>query len=238
MVRARAVIDLADALDVEIDERGGSSLLYGVELPLQRTLARMEKTGVAVDVEHLEALESEFGAHGQRGAAEEAYRVLGKRINLGSPKQLQVVLFDELKMPKTRRTRTGYTTDARRAADALREDRAPVPGPDAHPPRRDPAQADRRGAAQVRRRRRADPHDVRADDRRDRTAVEHRPESAEHPDPHQRGPPDPGGVRGRSGVRVADVGRLLARSRCGSWPTSARTTTSSRPSSRAWTSTR
>ena len=111
MVRARAVIDLADALDVDIEERNGTSLLYGVELPLQATLARMEETGVAVDVEHLEAFESEFGAT-VNAAAEEAYRVLGKQINLGSPKQLQVVLFDELKMPKTRRTRTGYTTDA------------------------------------------------------------------------------------------------------------------------------
>ena len=111
MVRARAVIDLADALDADIDARGGTSLLYGVELPLQGTLARMEKTGIAVDVDHLEALESEFGAT-VTAAADEAYRVLGKQINLGSPKQLQVVLFDELKMPKTRRTRTGYTTDA------------------------------------------------------------------------------------------------------------------------------
>ena len=111
MVRARAVIDLADALDVEIEQRNGTSLLYGVELPLLRTLARMERTGVAVDVDHLEALEAEFGSTVNR-AAEEAYRVLGKQINLGSPKQLQVVLFDELGMPKTRRTRTGYTTDA------------------------------------------------------------------------------------------------------------------------------
>ncbi len=111
MVRGRAVIDLAAALDAEVAERGGTELLYGVELPLQRTLARMEKTGVAVDVDHLQALESEFGATVD-AAAEEAYRVLGKQINLGSPKQLQVVLFDELGMPKTRRTRTGYTTDA------------------------------------------------------------------------------------------------------------------------------
>ncbi len=111
MVRARAAIDLADALDVEIEERNGTSLLYGVELPLLRTLARMEQTGVAVDVDHLEALESEFGATVNQ-AASEAYAVLGKQINLGSPKQLQVVLFDELGMPKTRRTRTGYTTDA------------------------------------------------------------------------------------------------------------------------------
>ena len=111
MVRARAVIDLADALDAEVAEHGGTELLYGVELPLQRTLARMEQTGVAVDLDHLHALESQFGAT-VNAAAEEAYRVLGKQINLGSPKQLQVVLFDELGMPKTRRTRTGYTTDA------------------------------------------------------------------------------------------------------------------------------
>jgi DNA polymerase-1 len=111
MVRARAVIDLADALDTEIEQRNGTSLLYGVELPLQRTLARMEQTGVAVDVEHLEALEAGFAATVSQ-AAGEAYHVLGKQINLGSPKQLQVVLFDELGMPKTRRTRTGFTTDA------------------------------------------------------------------------------------------------------------------------------
>ena len=111
MVRARAVIDLADALDTQIEERNGTSLLYGVELPLLRTLARMEQTGVAVDVDHLEMLESEFGAKVNQAAAD-AYAVLGKQINLGSPKQLQVVLFDELGMPKTRRTKSGYTTDA------------------------------------------------------------------------------------------------------------------------------
>ncbi|MGI3784347.1 MAG: DNA polymerase, partial [Janthinobacterium lividum] len=111
MVRARAVIDLADALDVQIAERNGTSLLNGVELPLLRTLARMEKTGVAVDVAHLELLESEFDTTVSSAAAS-AYEVLGKQINLGSPKQLQVVLFDELGMPKTRRTKSGYTTDA------------------------------------------------------------------------------------------------------------------------------
>ena len=111
MVRSRAVIDLADALDDDVEEHNGTSLLYGVELPLQRTLARMEQTGVAVDTGLLEALEAEFDSTVNR-AADEAFRILGKQINLGSPKQLQVVLFDELKMPKTRRTRTGYTTDA------------------------------------------------------------------------------------------------------------------------------
>ena len=111
MVRARAIIDLADALDADVEQRNGSSLLYGVELPLLRTLARMEQIGVAVDVDHLETLEAGFAATVNR-AASDAYEVLGKQINLGSPKQLQVVLFDELGMPKTKRTKTGYTTDA------------------------------------------------------------------------------------------------------------------------------
>ncbi|MFC7624075.1 DNA polymerase I [Microlunatus sp. GCM10028923] len=116
MIRAHAVIDLANALDAEVEQRNETMLLREVELPLQRTLARMEQTGVAVDVDHLERLEGEFGAK-VATAAEEAFSILGKQINLGSPKQLQTVLFDELKMPKTRRTRTGYTTDA----DALQQ---------------------------------------------------------------------------------------------------------------------
>jgi DNA polymerase I len=116
MVHARAVVDLAEALSKEVDERGGTSLMREVELPLVPVLAGMERAGIAVDAEHLSGLEEEFGAH-VRQAAEEAYSVIGKEINLGSPKQLQVVLFDELGMPKTKRTKTGYTTDA----DALQQ---------------------------------------------------------------------------------------------------------------------
>jgi DNA polymerase-1 len=111
MLHARAVLDLAAALDEELEERGGTALLHDVELPLVELLATMERTGIAVDTDQLEALESHFAAE-VRGAAEEAYAVIGKEINLGSPKQLQVVLFDELDMPKTKRTKTGYTTDA------------------------------------------------------------------------------------------------------------------------------
>ncbi len=111
MLQARAVLDLAEALDDELDDRGGTALLGDVELPLVGVLTGMEQTGVAVDTDHLESLESEF-ADGVRQAAQDAYDVIGKEINLGSPKQLQVVLFEELGMPKTKRTKTGYTTDA------------------------------------------------------------------------------------------------------------------------------
>jgi DNA polymerase I len=74
-------------------------------------LADLETAGIAVDHEALSALEAEFAAQVKQ-AAQDAYGVIGKEINLGSPKQLQVVLFDELSMPKTKRTKTGYTTDA------------------------------------------------------------------------------------------------------------------------------
>jgi DNA polymerase I len=111
LLRAGAVADLADALDEELARIDSSSLLGQMELPVQRVLAQMESVGIAVDLDLLGQLQSQF-ADLIRDAAEAAYAVIGKQINLGSPKQLQVVLFDELEMPKTKRTKTGYTTDA------------------------------------------------------------------------------------------------------------------------------
>jgi DNA polymerase I len=111
VVRARAVLDLARALDDDLERRGGTALLADIELPLVQVLARMEAVGVAVDGAELAALSAEYGGEVKR-AAHEAYEVIGKEINLGSPKQLQVVLFEELALPKTKRIKTGYTTDA------------------------------------------------------------------------------------------------------------------------------
>jgi DNA polymerase-1 len=111
MIAASAVAELADALDAELAERGGTELLAELELPLEFVLADLEKAGIAVDGDALAALEAEFAAQVKQ-AAQDSYAVIGKEINLGSPKQLQTVLFDELNMPKTKRTKTGYTTDA------------------------------------------------------------------------------------------------------------------------------
>ncbi len=116
MVRARAVIDLADALTAELEAQGGRHLMAEVELPLLATLARMERAGIAVDADRLDALRADFDAAVVR-AEQDAYGVLGRQINLGSPKQLQQVLFDEFQMPKTRRTKSGYTTDAEALED-------------------------------------------------------------------------------------------------------------------------
>jgi DNA polymerase I len=111
MVRARAVVDLADALEADLERRGGSRLLRDVELPLTTLLAEMERTGIAADVEWLAELEARFAGEVKR-VADEAYASVGHEFNLGSPKQLQQILFDELKLPKTKKIKTGYTTDA------------------------------------------------------------------------------------------------------------------------------
>ena len=111
MLRARAAVDLAGALQTELEQHNAAALLVDMELPLLHVLADLERLGIAVDDAYLETLESEF-ADRVRAAAADAFDVIGKEINLGSPKQLRVVLFDELNMPKTKRTKTGYTTDA------------------------------------------------------------------------------------------------------------------------------
>ncbi|HEV7908975.1 MAG TPA: DNA polymerase I [Pseudonocardiaceae bacterium] len=124
ILRARAVAELAEALDEELTKTGGSRLLAELELPLMGVLAELEATGIAIDSEHLAALEAHFAA-GVKQAAQDAYSVIGKEINLGSPKQLQVVLFDELNMPKTKRTKTGYTTDADALQNLLEQTQHP-----------------------------------------------------------------------------------------------------------------
>jgi DNA polymerase-1 len=111
ILRARAVAELADALDVELDRIAGRSLLTELELPLLAVLADLEAAGIAVDGDVLAELEAGFAA-AVKQAEQDCFGVIGREVNLGSPKQLQVVLFDELGMPKTKRTKTGYTTDA------------------------------------------------------------------------------------------------------------------------------
>ncbi|GAA1099178.1 DNA polymerase I [Nocardiopsis composta] len=110
-VAARATAELADRLDVLLEQRGAAVLLRDMELPLVRVLAGMERTGIAADRAYLDELEGEFAVE-QRRAVEEAHRVVGREFNLGSPKQLQQVLFEELGLPRTKKIKTGYTTDA------------------------------------------------------------------------------------------------------------------------------
>ncbi|MCW5249372.1 DNA polymerase I [Streptomyces sp. SHP 1-2] len=111
MVQARAVLDLGEAFGDRLAEVGAADLLRDVELPTSALLARMERHGIAADPEHLRAMEQMFAGAVQQ-AVKEAHAAAGREFNLGSPKQLQEVLFGELNLPKTKKTKTGYTTDA------------------------------------------------------------------------------------------------------------------------------
>ncbi len=113
MLRAAATLDLYTALDAELARGGDTSaqLLLDVEQPLLVVLARMESIGITADTDYLSDLESHFAAE-VKAAAQAAYAVVGREFNLGSPKQLQEILFTELNLPKTKRIKSGYTTDA------------------------------------------------------------------------------------------------------------------------------
>ncbi|MGI5202670.1 DNA polymerase I [Spirillospora sp. CA-108201] len=124
-VRARAVTELADVLDKDLDKRGATRLLHEVELPLVGVLAAMERAGIAVDADHLAGLSASLGGQ-VKEQEQQAHAAVGREFNLGSPKQVQQVLFDELNLPKTKRTKTGYTTDSEALTTLLEKDGHPV----------------------------------------------------------------------------------------------------------------
>ncbi|MET4925225.1 DNA polymerase I [Streptomyces sp. PSRA5] len=111
MTQARAILDLGDAFTGRLAEVGATELLQDIELPTSALLAKLERNGIWADQPHLVTLEEQFAAAVQQ-AVKEAHAAVGHEFNLGSPKQLQEVLFGELGLPKTKKTKTGYTTDA------------------------------------------------------------------------------------------------------------------------------
>ncbi|WP_240979450.1 DNA polymerase I [Streptomyces sp. HNM0574] len=111
MVKARTVLDLGVMFEERLAQVGAAELLRELELPTSALLARMERAGIAADREWLQGLEQQFADAAQQ-AVKEAHAAVGHEFNLGSPKQLQEVLFGELGLPKTKKTKTGWTTDA------------------------------------------------------------------------------------------------------------------------------
>jgi len=92
------------------------AVLIDIELPSLDALADMELAGVSVSRDKLTGFSGELASRAD-AIAQEAYGIIGREVNLGSPKQLQEVLFDQLELPKTRKTKTGYSTDAAVLAD-------------------------------------------------------------------------------------------------------------------------
>lgn len=108
---ATSLFTLRDSLTAELKNRGVDKLFNDLEMPIAALLATMENRGIAVDAKALEKLAKFFDAEVAR-ETKVAHDAAGREFNVGSPKQLQVVLFDELNLPKTKKIKTGYTTDA------------------------------------------------------------------------------------------------------------------------------
>ncbi len=105
------IFQIHSILQSEIDSKGMSSLYVDLEQPTLLLLASMEEVGIGVDGRKLSDLSKHFSeivAH----ETQSAYKEAGHEFNVNSPKQLQAVLFDELKLPKTKKIKTGFTTDA------------------------------------------------------------------------------------------------------------------------------
>lgn len=112
IAEASAVRRMVPMLRDDLERHSAADLFRGMELPLAGVLERMEATGIAVDRARLDELDAQH-VQQQAQVAEEAFsHIGGEQINLASPKQLQTVLFDRLGMPPTRKTKTGYSTDA------------------------------------------------------------------------------------------------------------------------------
>jgi DNA polymerase-1 len=110
-LEALSAVAVRPPLEAALGREKLDRLFREIELPLIPVLAHMEATGVALDLEALGVLDREFGTEIARLEAE-IYTDVGHEFNLGSPKQLEQVLFYELNLPKGRRTKTGYSTDA------------------------------------------------------------------------------------------------------------------------------
>jgi DNA polymerase-1 len=109
--RAEAILNLRPRLEAEMQNLGVDYLFHEIELPLAGVLADMESEGVAIDVAYLKDMQEELG--GQLAAIEsEVEEVAGQKFNLGAPQQLAKVLFEDLRLPVGKRTKTGYSTDA------------------------------------------------------------------------------------------------------------------------------
>ncbi len=109
--RAAAVLALRPRLEAEMRNLEVDYLFHEIELPLAEVLAAMETEGVAVDIPYLQVMAEELGEQLSQIEAEVA-EVAGHALNLNAPQQLATFLFEELRLPVGKRTKTGYSTDA------------------------------------------------------------------------------------------------------------------------------
>ncbi|MEV7662346.1 DNA polymerase I [Paenarthrobacter sp. NPDC089316] len=112
LVQHAAVVHaLSKHFEKELADRKADALLTTLELPVARVLAQMELTGIYVSTDRMDEQLADL-TKVIESAQEQAFAAIGHEVNLGSPKQLQTVLFEELGLPKTKKIKSGYTTDA------------------------------------------------------------------------------------------------------------------------------
>lgn len=124
VVYAAVIKPLFDKTDALLDEANQTDLLHNIELPLARVLAKMEHVGFCVDKNGIE----EFGKSLSSRINELTdliYKEVGHEFNINSPKQLGVALFEELKLPCKKKTKSGYSTNAE-VLESLRYDHAVI----------------------------------------------------------------------------------------------------------------
>lgn len=110
---------LNETMGSELHDRAAVGLLHDLEIPLSVVLAKIELIGIGIDRERLDSLLAGFTNEVEKAQESAFASIGGQEVNLASPKQLQTVLFETLDMPKTRKTKTGYSTDADSLADLL-----------------------------------------------------------------------------------------------------------------------
>ena len=191
----------------EIRARGLTDLMNEVELPLVKILRKMEMAGLKLDTERLKDISARVKAEADQ-LEREIYDLTGEEFTLGSPRQLEEILFGKLGLSRKRRGKTGYSTDAR-VLQAIRHEHEVIPKIERWRELTKLAQtyldalpaADRAG--------RSAPHDVQPDRRHDRAPELEQPEPPEHPDPDRARPRDPGLLHRRARA-PARQRRLLA----------------------------
>ncbi len=108
---AVSVYRLYNCLKQEIDEQNCGELLYGMEIPLARVLADMEIAGFRVDTNGINEYGEELSEISE-SLKQRIYSMAGEEFNINSPKQLGLILFEKMGLPKPKKTKTGYSTDA------------------------------------------------------------------------------------------------------------------------------
>ena len=122
---ATLIWDLGSALTLTLERLDLTDLLHNMEIPTEIALAQMEHVGIAVDSNALASLSEEFGVS-IRAAESASFELVGHQFNLASPKQLQEVLFVDRGLPKTKKIKTGFTTDAEALANLYSQTKDPL----------------------------------------------------------------------------------------------------------------